>query len=924
LLAFQIRDIKSQLENYAKSENDRRAESSYAQQQLTSTKAGIHELEQQLVSDDLAQLRQKLFAFEASESKLRSLQNLAQQRIDLLSRQEFSSREVEVADLSRQLESAESELALLEAEIATSSQTLGLLEKQRLVAAEELAEFEAQTLRSRAAVEQRQRERSTLTGQIAVLVGKLEGLQAQISQGQTSIEEIEVRIEQLEKQQADFTPGSGAISDEDLRAAYEQAQLAEGAARSRLDDVRTELHSLERERDAVAAKHSALGLTLDQGDGASEVNRSNLKGIKGLLAESLQIQPGYELAIAVALGGLADAIAVETREAAIAAMNYLKHQGLGRAEFLVVNGKLASGKTQNHAGLSSASAFLKAPESVLSELQNYFVADNLEQAESFLQDPRSAGMKVVTKDGDLVSLSTIRGGGTKAPSKLELAAEREAASQRLVELATQIDEKSKTLESSKDQLQEAIDAVQQALSKLQEHDAELAARAERVGRIIAQLDSARSEKQRVVDEREKLTLAIMHTQTDIDELQLKLGAFPEEDSFESNLDQRQNLVASLESARQEELELRIQIGTHSERRAASARNVATLKGRRTEALSAMERERLASEKVAEQLNQANAVLKVIPDVLRVTDERATSLRAAIRDIEAERIQRTERLATLRSQAQVLEAKLEELNRGVHEVELRNHELRLTLANLHERVSAELHVDEQTLLAETEVTSKSREELERELKSAEQKLSQLGAFNPLALEEFAALEERHKYLSEQLDDLTKARVDLIGIIRDLDQKMQTIFSAAFDDTKREFEKVFPVLFPGGTGSISLTDPDDLLLTGIEVAVRPVGKRIERMSLLSGGERSLAAVALLISIFKARPSPFYVLDEVEAALDDSNLGRLLEVIESLRKSSQLIIVTHQKRTMEIADALYGVSMRQDGMSAVIGQKLESANV
>jgi chromosome segregation protein len=163
---------------------------------------------------------------------------------------------------------------------------------------------------------------------------------------------------------------------------------------------------------------------------------------------------------------------------------------------------------------------------------------------------------------------------------------------------------------------------------------------------------------------------------------------------------------------------------------------------------------------------------------------------------------------------------------------------------------------------------------------------------------------------------------MGIIKDLDLKMQSIFASAFEDTKREFEKVFPVLFPGGTGSISLTEPDDLLVTGIEVAVRPVGKRIERMSLLSGGERSLAAVALLIAIFKARPSPFYVLDEVEAALDDANLGRLLEVIESLRKSSQLIIVTHQKRTMEIADALYGVSMRQDGMSAVVGQKLEKA--
>ena len=192
-------------------------------------------------------------------------------------------------------------------------------------------------------------------------------------------------------------------------------------------------------------------------------------------------------------------------------------------------------------------------------------------------------------------------------------------------------------------------------------------------------------------------------------------------------------------------------------------------------------------------------------------------------------------------------------------------------------------------------------------------------NPLALEEYAALEQRHKFLTEQLADLTQTRKDLLTIIDELDIRMQTIFLAAFEDTRVAFTEVFPILFPGGTGSISLTNPDDPLTTGIEVSVRPAGKKIERLSLLSGGERSLAAVALLTAIFKARPSPFYILDEVEAALDDANLGRLLGVFEQLRESSQLIVITHQKRTMEIADALYGVSMRQDGVSAVVGQRV-----
>ena len=213
----------------------------------------------------------------------------------------------------------------------------------------------------------------------------------------------------------------------------------------------------------------------------------------------------------------------------------------------------------------------------------------------------------------------------------------------------------------------------------------------------------------------------------------------------------------------------------------------------------------------------------------------------------------------------------------------------------------------------------RAEQERRLAKAERRLAELGRINPLALEEFAALEQRHAFLSEQLQDLTRTRADLLSIIEELDQKMQGIFAAAFADTRAAFAEVFPVLFPGGSGEIALSDPDDLLRTGIDIAVRPAGKKVERMSLLSGGERSLAAVAWLMAIFQARPSPFYIVDEVEAALDDANLGRLLQVFERLRENSQLIIITHQKRTMEIADALYGVSMRHDGISAVVGQRV-----
>jgi len=198
-------------------------------------------------------------------------------------------------------------------------------------------------------------------------------------------------------------------------------------------------------------------------------------------------------------------------------------------------------------------------------------------------------------------------------------------------------------------------------------------------------------------------------------------------------------------------------------------------------------------------------------------------------------------------------------------------------------------------------------------------------NPLALEEFSALEERHKFLTEQLEDLKNTRRDLLTVIKEVDERVEQVFAAAYEDTSREFTEVFARLFPGGEGHLALTDPHDMLTTGIEVEARPPGKKIKRLSLLSGGERSLVAVAFLVSLFIARPSPFYILDEVEAALDDVNLGRLLDIYAELRENSQLLVITHQKRTMEIADALYGVTMRGDGVSTVISQRLrETASV
>lgn len=308
-------------------------------------------------------------------------------------------------------------------------------------------------------------------------------------------------------------------------------------------------------------------------------------------------------------------------------------------------------------------------------------------------------------------------------------------------------------------------------------------------------------------------------------------------------------------------------------------------------------------------------------------------------------EREQALVAERNASRELKAELDKLTDSVHRGEVLGAEKRMRIEQLEVKALEELGVEPAALAAEygpdqpvppspaaqgeelpedpehprNRPVAYVRAEQEKRLKAAERAYQQLGKVNPLALEEFAALEERHQFLSEQLEDLKKTRADLLRVVKEVDERVEQVFTEAFRDTAREFEGVFARLFPGGEGRLVLTDPDNMLTTGLDVEARPPGKKVKRLSLLSGGERSLTAVALLVSIFKARPSPFYVMDEVEAALDDTNLQRLIGIMEELQESSQLIVITHQKRTMEVADALYGVSMQGDGVSKVISQRL-----
>ena len=928
ILADDIAGLHAALEETAKSEADRRAERNILQELLSENTARLQTLEAAQVSGELDAAKSLSFEFDSVAERLRSLLSMANQRVALLaSKAEANGASIDPAQIDADADAAEASAVELESAVETLKKALQEAEAGRNAARDVLEAFDNQLAEQSALISQFDLEKSRLANDAAVAESKLGSLREEVVRHQQALSEATERLEQRKAEYAELEAtlqAEGGKTDSNLENRYEAAQKAVSDATAQIEKLRDEIHEAERERDSLSAKRSALNLTLEQKDGASALTAAGLRGIRGLVASHMKIAEGYEAAIAAALGPLADALVAETRDEGLNAIEHLKASDGGRVELIVadVDAKATTGNIKVD-GAKAATEVVEAPAGILALLKDVVVVDDIAAAKKVF----AKGLTVITKDGDVITESVIRGGSQSKPSKVQLVAERDAAEKRLAKVNATIESSRAALAQARATEEAAKASAKEALAALNEHDAALAANAERLGRLRVSVEASAGEVERLAQVAETAKAGISDAEQALQRAIAAHDEFAAQERPAVDSSNRQTLQDNLEQERQRELEVRVDLGAAVERLRVERERAVTLRSQVSEAKAAIERAKAAAEAQAKQLQAAERVLAVLPTVMEAVADSAAKAKVRLHELESERSGQLGELVRLRGETAEIQMKLASLTQSVHDIELANHEKRLTLANLVSRANDELGLEQQVLLAEYGPDQLidgdkpyDREEQVRRLKDAERLLERLGRVNPLALEEFAALEQRHKFLTEQLADLTQTRKDLLQIIEDLDEKMKNIFSDAFADTRKAFEKVFPVLFPGGSGSIVLTDPENMLTTGIEVNVRPAGKRIERLSLLSGGERSLAAVALLIAIFKARPSPFYVMDEVEAALDDANLGRLLQIFQDLRSDSQLIIITHQKRTMEIADALYGVSMRQDGVSAVVGQRLE----
>jgi len=736
--------------------------------------------------------------------------------------------------------------------------------------------------------------------------------------------------------------GLGA-GESGLDAAYEAAAAEVARVRGEIDRLQSRERAAAQDRAAVGARLDALSLALERKDGTAALLASErVDGLLGAVAALVTVRPGYETAVSAALGSAADAIAASGVDVAVGALEHLRTEDLGRAGMLLQNSDPAEDTDRwpelPQGALYAVELVDSAPDlrpALVRLLRKVAVVDSLADASALVDG--LADVTAVTRDGDLLSPWFAAGGSASRPSLIEVQSAHDEAAAQLGHAQAELERVRFALAEQRGLLDLAEEAAAAALARLHESDAEHAALAEEAGSLGQTIRAAVAEAGRLEVAITAAERAAAEAHAAEGDLQARLDRAGDlADAEPPDPGERDRLAAEAQQARGVEMEARLALRTVEERARALAGRADSLSRAARAEREARARAEARRDRLRREAEVARAVAAA-SDWLAGQIERSLACADQARRSAQDELSLAERrLAEIRARSRDLGRQFEDLLDSAHRDELARAQQQMRLEALAERSMAELGLEPAALVAEygpdqpvpgwsTEPATDppsvpyDRADQHKRLRAAERDLALLGKVNPLALEEFEALQERHAFLAEQLEDLRRTRADLADIIAEVDRRVEEVFAEAYADVERAFAETFSRLFPGGEGRLVLTEPGQWLLTGVDVEARPAGKKVKRLSLLSGGERALVAVAFLVALFKARPSPFYILDEVEAALDDVNLGRLLEIYEELRAGSQLLVITHQKRTMEIADALYGVTMRADGVSTVISQRL-----
>ncbi|MEX2486810.1 MAG: chromosome segregation protein SMC, partial [Nitriliruptoraceae bacterium] len=775
-------------------------------------------------------------------------------------------------------------------------------------------------------------------GEVSALRGAIASAESELGRVTASLTSLDARITEAERESAGVQEEIQRLDvrEVELTDALEDAEAALAERDAELEALRDRMRDLDAQRVSHAARAEALRAALAESDaGTAALLARTSTGVLGRVADHVRVDPDAAVAVAAALGQVGEAVVVGDRDQARDAISWLRSTSSGRA--VVIAAAPADGADQDELAVDGArplTAFVhpaddrQASSRVVHALRRWLryghLVDDWETAVRLHTAYPSSSF--VTPDGDVAGPDGYRAAGSEEHSAVATAAAAEVAEDKAQELADELETLALRRRDAEAAVEEARRDLALATERINESDARITGAAERLARLNKELHSLTTQREVVDGQRGELEQVLERDRAALSELHGRGPVVDDEDAAdaEGGDPAAVELDEAVERAREAELDARVKLERTTEQVRHLELQAETLRREADEVETALadaarrrELRRQGIERCGELAVIARAALDALDGSIDEAEQARSNVATELDDVRA-------KLATARDEEQRLAAERDTQRESRHAADLRRAQAANQLEALEARLRSQLSLNPDDVRAEHPDPSEyDDDELSQREDVLVRKLGLLGRVNPLALEEFNALEERHAFLSDQLDDLRRSRRDLEEVISAVDDRIRVVFKEAFDDVAREFEQTFATVFPGGRGRLVMTDADDLLRAGVDVEARPPGKRVTRLSLLSGGERSLTVLAFVFAIFRARPSPFYVLDEVDAALDDVNLQRLLRVVFSFKGAAQVIMVTHQKRTMEIADVLYGITMGADGVTKVVAERLDDVD-
>jgi chromosome segregation protein len=935
-----LRTLQASWDAISKREKEQDAEIDLARYRLQEKERELEKFqalleEKGLFVGDLSEQRRRLQSIlERLNSGLLLLEEKGKNLVERLSdlRQKLHHSETRVVTRAQELERLLEERSETDGRLKAHYQLLGELRREaeasrkgRIAADEVLTSLTGDVMRTRKALDDARTRVGELDQSLSasrleaqLLQERLEATEQDRSETASTLTGRRTRLEQSEGALAHASnERASADAEVDKRVRVLDSRRRDlDAARGDLAEARAELRGLEEVDRAFASAAPGLALAM--------AREKDLPGIVGPLAELIDVAPEHETLVERVLGSDLFALVVKDGSSARRVANALSDSSEG--EVTVIPLTAPAPTVPADAPGASLVSMVECDDSIRSALHALLgdvrVVDTLAEA----HEAARPGIRLATRNGEVVwPHGKVTVGQFVSDGASVLARKR-----RVNELKDALD----ALENDLAEAEMAVSAAEEALVAGQQEALELGQKQaaltgecdsirEDVGRLEQSLTHLDAEVDaldtRIADTRKRIEKEEPNrgsSEREIADLERELSEH-EERSAEAR--ERRDSAFREEAAINERLSsCQVEIATISEREIHIKRQITTItneiedlertieQSRQTEEALEILRERVAPVHDLYQalLEKAEHWAVKLKDRARFEQADSESLRTtiydaqdAVRDVQSEIEQHTESMSELRVEKGQLEI---QVNRAV------------------ERIVEELGTPLETALAGEGLTD--RQEALDAVHRLEKRLENLGPVNPIAMQEYESLQGRREFLDDQMEDLVASRKALSKIIAAIDRKIRNRFLETFEQVDAHFQEIFAILFPGGSSSLTLTMPDDPENTGVEVSAQPPGKRLSKMSLLSGGEKSLTALALLFAVYRTRPCPFYILDEVEAALDDTNLRRFLGFVDSMRGMTQFLVVTHQRRTMEMADVLYGVSMQADGVSKVVSQRLE----